>query len=156
MFISCVFLIVFLGIGANLLPTWMFVNSMQLIMHTALLKTSMPSNLHYFLIHYLNLLRMNPEQLDLTMETLLTQSGQFDYELSSQGDAYFNAVLNMCGYKHTISRNLTIIAGIFFLILLTVTSCFHSWGFLVDCRTSWPGPRRSCSWRSGSCMSRSW
>ena len=27
----------------------------------------------------------------------------------------------MCGYKHTISRNLTIIAGIFFLILLTVS-----------------------------------
>ena len=68
MFAVFLSLLFFLGINARLLPTWMFLNSMQLIVHAVLLSTSMPSNLHYFLWHYLNLIRMNPKSLDLKME----------------------------------------------------------------------------------------
>ena len=59
--------VVFLGMGGRLLPTWMFLNSMQLIVHTPMLNTFMPSNLHYFLISYLNFVRINPKALDKSM-----------------------------------------------------------------------------------------
>lgn len=59
--------VVFLGMGGRLLPTWMFLNSMQLIVHTPMLNTFMPSNLHYFLISFLNLVRINPKALDKYM-----------------------------------------------------------------------------------------
>ena len=41
----------------SLLPTWIFINSLQIIAHTVLLKTLMPANAHYFLSTYLNWLR---------------------------------------------------------------------------------------------------
>ena len=46
------FILVFLliGLGGRLLPTWMFINSMQLIFHAPLLNTYMPANLNYFLL----------------------------------------------------------------------------------------------------------
>ena len=49
----------FLGVGGRLLPTWMFLNSMQLIVHLPLLPTFMPANLHVFLTHYLSYVRLN-------------------------------------------------------------------------------------------------
>ena len=61
-------LIFFIGIGGRLLPTWMFLNSLQLVVHTPLLSTNMPSNLHYFLVKYLNLLRMNVEIINQDMD----------------------------------------------------------------------------------------
>ena len=45
--------------GGRLLPTWMFFNSLQLIVYSPLVSTSMPSNLHYFLVNYLQLVRLN-------------------------------------------------------------------------------------------------
>ena len=33
----------------SLLPTWVFVNSLEIISHMILLKTVMPANAHYFL-----------------------------------------------------------------------------------------------------------
>lgn len=117
---TCILLVVFLGINANLLPTWMFVNSFQLIMHTALLSTSMPPNLNYFLYHFLSLLRLNPESLDISMEILMSESGQVDYELSNNEKSYYKALHNMCGYKHALARNLLIIAGIFFALILVI------------------------------------
>lgn len=118
MIAACALLLILLGINANLLPTWMFINSMQLIMHTALLTTNMPSNLHFFLFHYLNILRLNPEALDLSVEAKLSESGLIDYELSNKEDVFFNTVLGMCGYKHALSRNLLIIICISLCILI--------------------------------------
>ena len=138
MLVTCAFLLIFLGINANLLPTWMFLNSIQLIMHTALLSTSMPSNLHYFLNHYLSILRMNPESLDLAMEVWLSESGLIDYELSNREGVYFNAVLGMCGYKHALSRNLLVVAGIFFTILFVILLLS-----LIDLITKRSSERRS-------------
>ena len=59
----------FVGIGGRLLPTWMFLNSLQLIVHTPLLATNMPSNLHYFLVRYLDMFRMNVKSIDSDMES---------------------------------------------------------------------------------------
>ena len=121
MFVACLSLLFFLGINARILPTWMFLNSIQLIMHSVLLSTSMPSNLHYFLLHYLNLIRMNPPSLNLEMELLQRESGQVDYELSNKDDSPYTSILGMCGYKHAFSQNLLIVCGISLILLIVIT-----------------------------------
>ena len=40
-----------------LLPFWMFLNSMQLMVHVPLIRTAIPGNAHYFFLDYLNILR---------------------------------------------------------------------------------------------------
>ena len=52
------------GMGGSLLPTFMFLNSMQLIVHTPLLATNMPGNLHMFLLKYLDMLRLKVDLFD--------------------------------------------------------------------------------------------
>lgn len=75
-------LLLFIGLGGRLLPTWMFLNSIQLIVHLPLLSTSMPSNLHFFLVKYLNFIRMNAESIDRYIEVLERESGLADYDLA--------------------------------------------------------------------------
>ena len=122
MIIACFALLFLLGINARMLPTWMFLNSIQLIIHSALLSTNMPSNLHYFLFHYLNLFRLNPEAVDLEMEIWQRESGQIDYELANRDDEYFSSVLGMCGYKHAFSRNLLIVLCLSLVLLIIVSA----------------------------------
>lgn len=43
--------------AGSMLPTWMFINSLQIIAHLALVKTMIPANAHYFLKQYLDWLR---------------------------------------------------------------------------------------------------
>ena len=47
--------------AGSLLPTWMFINSLQIIAHMVLLKTMMPGTANYFLNKYLNWLRWYDE-----------------------------------------------------------------------------------------------
>ena len=54
----------FVGLGGRLLPTWMFINSISLIVHTPLLAIDMPANLHYFFLKYLDILRLNSKSLN--------------------------------------------------------------------------------------------
>ena len=61
-------LLLLLGVGGRLLPTWMFLNSMQLIVHTPMLATYVPANLHYFLVKYLSIFRLNSKQIDDLVE----------------------------------------------------------------------------------------
>lgn len=51
----------YVGLGGRLLPIWMFLNSMQLVVHLPLLPTNMPGNAHYFLTHYLSYIRLNSQ-----------------------------------------------------------------------------------------------
>jgi len=46
----------FASVG-SLLPTWMFINTLQLIAHLPLLNSEMPGNAHYFLSKYLDYVR---------------------------------------------------------------------------------------------------
>ena len=57
-----------LGFGGRLLPTWMFINSMQLVTHSPLLTTFMPANMHVFFVDYLGWLRLYSEDLDAKVE----------------------------------------------------------------------------------------
>ena len=50
-------------VGGRLLPTWMYINTLQLVVYTPLVTTNMPSNLHYFLNNYLQLFRLNLQDM---------------------------------------------------------------------------------------------
>ena len=54
---GCFVLILVLSYGP-LLPVWMFINSMQLIAHVPLIRTNLPGSSHFFLLDYLNIIRM--------------------------------------------------------------------------------------------------
>jgi hypothetical protein len=43
------------------LPSWMFLNSLQLVAHLPLINTAMPANLHQFLRKYLDFVRLKIE-----------------------------------------------------------------------------------------------
>ena len=62
------FLILPTIIFGSLLPTWMFINSLQIITHMALLKTMMPGNAQYFLAKYLEWLRWYNRDLVLWLD----------------------------------------------------------------------------------------
>lgn len=47
----------------SLLPTWMFVNSLQLVAHLPLLNMSLPANAHIFMIKFLDLVRWYDKEL---------------------------------------------------------------------------------------------
>lgn len=42
-----------------LLSVWMFINSMQLIVHIPLIAIKLPGNAHYFLLDHLNLFNLH-------------------------------------------------------------------------------------------------
>ena len=54
------FLLILLCMGP-LLPTWMVLNSMQLIFHVPLIKSDLPSHAFYFMIEYLDKLRLHSD-----------------------------------------------------------------------------------------------
>lgn len=53
------FVLLLVGLGVSLLPTWMFLNSLQLIVHTPLLQSYLPANVHYFSTSYLGYMGLN-------------------------------------------------------------------------------------------------
>ena len=63
--IPMILLIVWSG---SLVPLWMFINSLQLILHVPLIDVQMPSNAHYFLKEYLSLIRFNIGPLNKHLE----------------------------------------------------------------------------------------
>ena len=48
----------------DLLPVWMFINSLSLIAHTPLLNSQMPGNVQYFLSDYLQIVRLRDPVYD--------------------------------------------------------------------------------------------
>ena len=62
-------LLMLIGFGGRLLPTWMFVNSLSLLVHLPMISSFIPGNLHFFLIEYLGVLRLHSENLDLKIES---------------------------------------------------------------------------------------
>ena len=58
--------VMFSFVGGRLLPTWMYFNTLQLIVYTPLVTSNMPSNLHYFLNNYLQPIRLNFNGVDDT------------------------------------------------------------------------------------------
>ena len=57
-----------LGMGGKLLPTWMFINSLQLMTHIPMIDANVPSDLHYFLANYLSVIRLDSKLIGDSVE----------------------------------------------------------------------------------------
>ena len=124
-------LLLLLGVGGRLLPTWMFLNSMQLIVHTPMLATYVPANLHYFLVKYLSIFRLNSKQINDLVKNWQLENGLFNYQLISDKESKYSVFLSICGYKYAFSHNLILflLISIVLLVLiagLSIFSCLKS------------------------------
>ena len=51
---------IFTAIAAlDLLPTWMFINSLSLVAHTTMIKVNVPGNVNHLFMKYINLFKFN-------------------------------------------------------------------------------------------------
>ena len=71
-----------------LLPTWMFLNSMQLIFHAPLIKSDMPSHAFYFMIEYLYKLRLHFEWAKQLSDDAVGQPYREDFTVLEQDSFY--------------------------------------------------------------------
>ena len=69
-----------IGLGGQLLPTWIFLNSLQLITHVPMIDAHLPANLHYFLVNYLTIIRLDSEKLGDQAETEQKEQGVANYK----------------------------------------------------------------------------
>ena len=83
----------------------------------------MPSNLHFFLVDYLSILRLDSDSLDTKVEVWQRERGLENYRLTQNDEAY-TELFNICGYKHTFSRNLLIVTSILMILLITIAAIF--------------------------------
>lgn len=99
---SLVLILPFASCG-SLLPTWMFINTLQLLAHLPLLNSSMPANAHHFLKGYLDMVRWYDKDFIDDVENSL-DSKKYDVEFGS-----FHELLKACDYEHLISHNMFLI-----------------------------------------------
>ena len=109
--LACVFLLPLVTAG-SLLPTWMFINSLQIIAHMTLIKTLMPANVHYFLRKYLDLLRWHDsdfiEHLDNT----------YDFKKYVVGTGAYSTILGACDYSALFAQNIVIVLIVLGILLV--------------------------------------
>ena len=85
--------VAFFSVG-SLLPMWMFVNSLQIITHSALLNTMMPGNVFTVLREYLGLVRLNWPALDSALYD------RDEYREDGYEHGLYNIFLGSSGYVH--------------------------------------------------------
>jgi len=99
--------------AGSLLPTWMFINALQILAHMVLLKTLMPGNAHYFLKKYLDWLRWYDRGfIDYMQQT-------YDFRHSKLNEGAYNRILQVCDYEAFLAQNLLPVL-VFLLIILVV------------------------------------
>lgn len=60
----------------SLLPTWMFVHSLQIVAHTPLLNSEMPGNVQYFMADYLKIVRLRDPVFDKPAPRMASTLGE--------------------------------------------------------------------------------
>ena len=56
------------------------------MVHTPMLASYMPANLHYFLVYYLNLLRLNSKKISNLVDIWYRELGLANYDLIVGGE----------------------------------------------------------------------
>lgn len=107
------FLALFQG---SLLPTWMLINSLQLIAHVPLIASQLPANAHYFLLNLLSLVRLNFESLNTLLDD--AEARLQEYQLLSDSDSYYTSQLHNSGYRYRFARNMLTILCLAALVAL--------------------------------------
>lgn len=96
--LACLFTVLaFMGFGPSMVTIWMFINTLQLILHTPLMAIPIPSNLHYFLVRYLDVARLQVSYVtnhELFIKYLEPEHLELDYELEREA-----SLLQFCNYK---------------------------------------------------------
>ena len=110
--------------GGPLLPTWMFLNSMQLIFHVPLIKSDMPAHTHFFMIEYLSVLRLHFDWTESASESVLGSADKDDYDaMSNSQNEFYSSQIKEAGYHYSFVSNLFVmicLAAIIFMIWLLV------------------------------------
>ena len=89
-----------------------------------MLDAHVPANLHYFLVNYLSLVRLNSKQIDDSVEAWQKERGLENYKLIDGDDTAYTGLLNLCGYKHAFSRNLILAITIAMALLMILAFIF--------------------------------
>ena len=92
-------LMIFIGLSGRLLPIWMFLNTMQLIVHTPLLATFMPPKINYFLLQLLAKVRVHSEEASISYELWQRERGLYSYDLVQSEDSMYMSLMSDCGYR---------------------------------------------------------
>ena len=95
----------------SLLPTWMFINALQLLAHLPLLNSIMPANAHYFLNKYLEKVRWYDEDF---VKWVDDNHSMKKYDLDT---GIFHNLLKACGYEHIFIYNMLLVFAAICLIL---------------------------------------
>ena len=112
----------FASIG-SLLPTWMFINALQLIAHLPLLNSEMPGNAHYFLNKYLDYVRWYDKDFIEKVEKKLISLKKYDVDVGS-----FSELLKSCGYEHLFAHNMMLIfIGIALIVFVWICFAIKDW-----------------------------
>ena len=98
--------------AGSLLPTWMFINSLQIISHLVLLRTLMPVNAHYFLSTWNDWIRWYDNNV-WDSASMVVDFKEYDLDYGS-----YNSMLQMSNYKHLIGHNLIIIISVLALLVV--------------------------------------
>ena len=85
--VGVIFFLILICAGP-LLPTWMFLNSIQLIFHLPLIKSDMPSHAFFFMTDYLNKLRLNFDWTEKLAEEWMGNPSKQDYEIIKEDSFY--------------------------------------------------------------------
>jgi hypothetical protein len=113
-------------IGGALVPTWMFLHTMNLIVHLPLMKTNMPANAHFFLVHYLDIFRMRIEKLEQSIDKLFVNVDSYKDALIEEesNNVQLTDQLKYSHYKFNIFRNLTFYIILFMAMMLVLFMFF--------------------------------
>lgn len=115
MAVMVVFLLVICCAGP-LLPTWMFLNSMQLIFHVPLIKSDLPAHAHFFMVDYLTKLRLHFDWTNELADSMLGSPAAQDYDVIEQ-NTFYTTQIKDCGYHYSFLSNLFAMICISLLIM---------------------------------------
>ena len=89
-----------------------------------LIDANVPANLHFLLVEYLTLIRLDSRLLGDSVESWQKERGLENYRLAAEEDSSYSYLLNTCGYKHSFSRNLIIQIFVAITLLVVIASIF--------------------------------
>ena len=103
-----------------LLPLWMFINSMQLILHLPLIRSQLPGAANFFLLAHLELVRLHLASVNEFTAPFFGDPTLDDAKLAADPDAaFYSPLLHQCGYSFAMWPNLSL--TVLFLLVLALT-----------------------------------
>ena len=112
----------------NLSPLWMFINSLQLIVHIPLINSRLPSIANLYFLDYLSIIRLHFSDINEQISTYFGFHDAYneDFRAIEEHDEYYNELIHQCGYSINLMHNLALI-----LFLIGV---FLSVWFILACK----------------------